>query len=137
MIDQTSFLGKGWGFPPTFSKATKTVSMSEEEQDIQESLHILLTTRVGERVMLPKYGCNMDRLLFEPLNTTLQTYMEDLVKTAILYFEPRIKLNKITLTPIAEEGRIEIEVDYTIKTTNSRFNFVYPFYLVEGINQRP
>ena len=137
MIDQTSFLGKGWGFPPTFSKATKSVSMSEEEQDIQESLHILLTTRVGERVMLPKYGCNMDRLLFEPLNTTLQTYMEDLVKTAILYFEPRIKLNKITLTPKSEEGMIEIEVIYTVKTTNSRFNFVYPFYLEEGIKERP
>ncbi len=137
MIDQTSFLGKGWGFPPTFSKATKSVSMSEEEQDIQESLHILLTTRVGERVMLPKYGCNMDRLLFEPLNTTLQTYMEDLVKTAILYFAPRIKLNKITLSPVSDEGVIEIEVDYTIKTTNSRFNFVYPFYLEEGIKERP
>lgn len=133
----TSFLGTGWGFPPTFVKGKKGIIMSSDEQDIQESLHILLTTRVGERVMLPKYGCNMERLLFEPLNTSLQTYMEDLIKTAILYFEPRILLNKVTLDPRPLEGLIEIEVDFTIRGTNSRYNFVYPFYQEEGIKSSP
>ncbi len=106
--------------------------MISAEEDIQSSLEILLSTDVGERVIQPKYGCNLHRLLFEPLDTTLQAYMKDLIKTAILYFEPRIILNDVTLDPEPEEGRININIDYTVATTNTRNNFVYPFYLREG-----
>lgn len=137
MADNQSFLGAGWGFPPTFLKGKNGVVMSADAEDVRQSLHILLTTRVGERVMQSKYGCNMDRLLFEPLNTTLQTYMQDLVRTAILYFEPRIILNAVVLDPQPEEGMIEINVDFTIRGTNSRFNFVYPYYKEEGVKSVP
>ena len=127
-----SFLGTGWAFPPTFTKGDQSVTMVDDEIDIQQSLHILLTTGVGERVMQWKYGCDMTRLLFEPMNTTLRTYMEDIVKTAILYFEPRIILDSLKLVPIQNEGRINIEVNYTIPGTNSRYNYVFPFYKEEG-----
>ena len=111
--------------------------MSSDAEDIRQSLHILLTTRVGERIMQSKYGCNMDKLLFEPLNTTLQTYMEDLIRTAILYFEPRILLNSVILDPQPNEGMIQINVDFTIRGTNSHYNFVYPFYKEEGVKSIP
>ena len=133
MADNRSFLGTGWGFPPTFRRSTGGVDMLSNEADIQSSLEILLSTRVGERVMQPKYGCNMDRLLFEPLDTTLQAYMKDLIRTAILYFEPRIILNDVVLEPEVLEGRILIKIDYTVATTNTRNNFVYPFYVEEGV----
>lgn len=133
MADNRSFLGTGWGFPPTFRRSTGGVDMLSAEADIQSSLEILLSTRVGERVMQPKYGCNMDRLLFEPLDTTLQAYMKDLIRTAILYFEPRIILNDVALEPEVLEGRILIKIDYTVATTNTRNNFVYPFYVEEGV----
>jgi len=133
MADNRSFLGTGWGFPPTFRRSTGGVDMLSEEEDIQSSLEILRSTRVGERVMQPKYGCNMDRLLFEPLDTTLQAYMKDLIRTAILYFEPRIILNDVVLEPDVLEGRILIKIDYTVATTNTRNNFVYPFYGEEGV----
>ena len=106
--------------------------MISGEEDINSSLQILLSTEVGDRVMQPKYGCTMDRLLFEPLDTSLQAYMKDLVRTAILYFEPRIILDDVRLEPEPEEGRILIRIDYTIATTNTRNNFVYPYYLNEG-----
>ena len=64
------FLGVGWGFPPSFNAQLKSVEMTEKEDDIAKSLQILLSTAIGERVMQPKYGCNMDSLLFEQLNTT-------------------------------------------------------------------
>ena len=128
-----SFLGTGWGFPPAFSPDTNGVSMLSDADDIQSSLEILLSTRPGERVMLPKYGCNLDEMIFEPLTTTFKTYMKDLIKTAILYFEPRIEVNQIDLDDTGElEGKILIKVDYTIRSTNSRFNFVYPYYKKEG-----
>ena len=133
MANDRSFLGTGWSFPPTFRRSTRSVEMLSDEYDIQSSLEILLSTRVGERVMQPKYGCNMEKLLFEPLDTTLQAYMKDLIRTAILYFEPRIILENVTLEPVVNEGRININIEFTVATTNTRNNFVYPFYLNEGI----
>ncbi len=129
----TSFLGRGWGFPPTFSKTSADVGMLSNEADIQSSLEILLTTRQGERVMRPDYGCNLDELVFEPLTTTFKTYITDLIATAILYYEPRIDVNNIELDDTGEtEGRILIVIEYTVRATNSRFNFVFPFYKNEA-----
>ncbi len=133
MSDSLSYLGKGWSFPPSFSKASGSVDMLSDVADIESSLHILLSTRPGERVMQPDYGCNLDRLMFEPLTTTLKTYMYDLVKMAILHHEPRIKPDGITFTGSNDnEGLVLITVSYTVVTTNTRFNYVYPFYKNEG-----
>lgn len=127
------FLGVGWSFPPTFNAQLKGVEMTAKETDIERSLQILLTTSLGERVMQPKYGCNMDSLLFEPLNTTVKTIMIDKIKTAILFFEPRIDVRNIDLNMQNElEGEVLVEVDYIIRATNSRYNFVFPYYINEG-----
>lgn len=132
-----SFLGTGWAFPPEFNKKAGEVGMLSDEADIQSSLEILLTTRPGERVMRPDYGCNLDELLFEPLTTTFKTYIKDLISTAILYNEPRIEVNNIDLDDTGElEGRILISIDYTVSATNTRFNFVYPFYKKEATELR-
>ncbi len=126
----TSFLGTGWGFPPEFSNMSNQVGMLNNEDDIQSSLQILLATTQGERVLRPDYGCNLDELIFESLTATFKTYIKDLIATAILYYESRIDVNKIELNDTGEiEGRILISIDYTIRSTNSRYNLVYPFYI--------
>lgn len=132
MSEINSFLGTGWSFPPQFSKTEKTSKLISNEEDIKNSLEVLLATRVGERIMQPKYGCNLDVLLFEPIDTTLKTYIKDLVYTAIYYFEPRIKPDDVILSTLDASGSILIEVQYTIRATNTRHNLVYPFYLEEG-----
>jgi hypothetical protein len=127
------FLGMGWSFPPNFDAGNAGVDMTEKMEDIHKSLEILLTTTIGERVMEPKYGCNMADLLFEPLNTTTITIMKDRIQTAILYFEPRIDAKNIELSTDDElEGVVLISVEYIVRSTNSRFNFVYPYYKDEG-----
>jgi phage baseplate assembly protein W len=127
------FLGTGWSFPPHFRQESRTVEMTEREEDIQRSLEILLSTRVGERVMEPKYGCNLDEYLFESLDTTTKTIIADKVQTAILYFESRIDAKRIEVNTEREnEGIVLIEVEYVVRSTNSRFNFVYPYYKNEG-----
>ncbi len=127
------FLGVGWSFPPTFSKAAGTVTTSVGTEEIEQSLEILLTTSLGERVMLPEYGSNMEDLLFEPVDTSLQTLMIDRIQTAILFYEPRIEIDKIELqTDQILEGVILLILDYKIRASNSRFNFVFPFYRNEG-----
>ena len=132
-MENKSFLGRGWSFPPEFNRESKAVKMLEDEEDIRSSLHILLSTRPGERVMVPGYGCNLDELLFSPLNLTIETYVVDLIRTAILYYEPRIDVNKIEIDQTDEfYGVLLIRIDYTIRVTNSRMNMVYPFYKEEG-----
>jgi len=128
------FLGTGWGFPPTFNKASRSVELIADEQDINSSLEILLSTSLGERIMQPAYGCDLKQLLFEPLNTSLKTYIKNLIKNAILYFEARIKLDHIILVDKQNEGVLEITLEYTVRATNSRYNYVYPFYINEGTN---
>lgn len=131
--DTESFLGVGWSFPPAFFKPGYNVSMIAGETDIQSSLHILLTTRIGERIMQPTYGCDLTRFLFEPIDTTFKTFLKEIIETAILYHEPRIILNGIKIdTDGYLEGKIVITVDYTVAATNARNNFVYPFYINEG-----
>ncbi|MDO6436866.1 GPW/gp25 family protein [Cyclobacterium sp. 1_MG-2023] len=133
MEDDLDFLGKGWSFPPVFEKDSASVKMSTGLIDIQESLWILLSTRLGERVMQPKYGCQLEELQFENLNRTTITYISELIRTAILYHEPRIEVEKIEI--LEEElvsGKVLIKLNYLVRSTNSRMNMVYPYYLNEG-----
>ena len=127
------FLGRGWSFPPTFNRTIPGVEMIEEEADIASSLKVLLATAQGERVMLPQYGCNMEELVFEGLDTRMKTLMADKVESAVLYHEPRVELESVRLDESRElEGVVLIEIRYRVKSTNSRFNFVFPYYKREG-----
>jgi uncharacterized protein len=133
MAENKSFLGSGWSFPPRFSDSTEGLELSVNEHDIAESLLILLTTQPGERVMNPKYGCDLHSQVFNNINASTKTKIEDLISTAIMYFEPRIRLLGINIDDSDQiNGRLNIEISYQIKGTNSRKNMVYPFYLTEG-----
>jgi phage baseplate assembly protein W len=83
--------------------------------------------------MVPDYGCSLEELLFSPLNLSVKTYVIDLIKTAILYHEPRIDAKKIQIDPAEElNGVLLINIEYIVRSTNSRRNMVYPFYKEEG-----
>jgi hypothetical protein len=133
---QKSFLGIGWGFPPVFSNTTSNqLTMVADEEDIKESLYILMHTIPGERLMLPEYGCNLRLLVFESIDTAFNTEVQDVIFKAILSYEPRIKFNYTTIdTSDQLDGVVYITIDYNIITTNTRNNIVFPFYLNEGTN---
>ncbi len=139
MLERRDFLGKGWGFPPEFVKNKAfggEVVMAEGTDDIEQSLAILLRTSLGERVMQPDYGCNMNDFVFDPMNSTLLGFLKDMVYNAILYHEPRIKLEKLEV--VAEstdvvEGYLRFFIDYSVRETNSRYNFVWDYYIKEGV----
>ena len=135
MQHKKTFLGIGWKFPPTFDKKTKSVVLVSEEEDIRESLLILLSTRPGERVMQPEYGCNLSILNFEPANISLLSLARTSIEYAVLHFEARITLENVTI--LADrwyDGIIEINMEYTVRTTNERSNIVFPYYILEGTN---
>lgn len=130
-----AFLGIGWSFPPEFHKHADVlgVKMVDEEADIRESLKILMSTRPGERVMQPFYGCGLNAMVFETINESTITEINDVIERAVLYFEPRITLQSIDIdTESALDGLLKIQLNYTVRRTNTRSNIVYPFYYAEG-----
>lgn len=128
-MDETPlFLGRGFGFPPTFAHGQ--ARMVEDEQDIHESLLILFGTLPGERVLQPKFGLDLSPLLFEPLTTTLRTLLKERITTTLLIHEGRIRVLEVVVDDsLALEGLLQIRLDYSVRSTNSRFNLVYPYYL--------
>ena len=129
-----SFLGTGWGFPPTFRREFYGVEMLSDEADVYSSIGIILATITGERVMLPSFGCNLQPYVFEPMNVPNIAMIEKIVKDALVIHEPRIIVEEVKSTPFQEEGKLEITISYSIILTNTRYNYVFPFYMNEATN---
>jgi uncharacterized protein len=138
MDSQHLFLGTGWAFPPGFDDRQLGAMMVDQNEDIEESLRILMSTRPGERVMHPGYGCDLKRMVFETIDTGALTEIRDMVERAVLFFEARITLDQLDIdTTELMEGVLRLRLGYTVRTTNSRHNWVYPFYLDEASGQSP
>lgn len=127
-----SFLGKGWAFPVAFEGGVNPTSMVEKEEDIRQSLRIILSTRTGERIMRPEFGTDLHKLVFHNIDLTARTQLRAAIEKAILYWEPRILLTNVSFDMSEERnGIIYILLDYTIRQTNARGNLVYPYYYEE------
>jgi len=127
------FLGTGWSFPPSFTRGGSNLDLVSGAEDIHQSLQILMSTRLGERVMLDNFGCDLSNVLFEELDQSLINTLTSLVSDALLYFEPRILLDGVDVSESnSEQGLLLIQIEYTVLSTNSRFNMVYPFYINEA-----
>lgn len=125
------FLGTGWKFPLTL-EADGHIALSLEDEDIREAIVIILSTTPGERVMRPEFGCGIHEYVFSVINSNNLLLIEDEVKRALVLYEPRITVDNIHIQPDASDGgKLMIHIDYTILSSNSRFNMVYPFYLTE------
>lgn len=130
-----AFLGRGWSFPPSFDRINNGNQMVSDLTDIEESIRIILGTTPGERIMQPKFGCHIKQMVFEQISANLIAKVNHLISHALLNFEPRIKfLQANFLDDINGEGVVHIRIEYSIITTNTRHNIVYPFYIAEGTN---
>lgn len=125
-----NFLGRGWKYPLSFTKAG--VLMSEAEDDIDESLRILLTTYPGERIMHPDFGCRLRDYCFRNYDGEFVALIVDEIQRAILFHESRINVENIVVARPDENGVVKIKIEYTVRLTNTRRNMVFPFYLNEG-----
>lgn len=128
MTIDKDFLGKGIKFPVNVKN--EQISTSSGEELIRESIMIILGTAKGERVMRPDFGCGINELVFAPNNTSTATLVAFYIKEALLKFEPRVEVLDVTAMPDEDErNKLNINIDYRVKTTNTKRNLVYPFYL--------
>ena len=123
------FLGKGWKFPGQVAKDGSIV-LSEYEEDIREAILIVLNTELGERVMRPDYGAGIQKHVFAPLNTTTMSLVSFEVREALIRWEPRVEVLKVDVSiENAAQGKLSVQIEYQVRSTNNVFNLVYPYYL--------
>ncbi|MEN6350350.1 MAG: GPW/gp25 family protein [Syntrophomonas sp.] len=129
-----NFMGRGWKFPVEVDKATGRIRMSEGEEDIKESIRIILGTSKGERMMRPEFGCELRDFVFGITDVTTLRLLENKIKESITIWEPRVEDVKVEVALDDEvPGKLNISITYMVRSTNSLFNLVYPFYINEGI----
>jgi len=127
----TQLVGRGLAFPPQVDDRG-SVALTTNENEIQQAIYIILSTAPGERVIRPEFGCRIFDYIFAPANNATASAVEIEVRTALIRWEPRININKITVTPTpGANGMLLIDIDYEIKATNDRRNLVFPFYLMQ------
>lgn len=130
--DPKAFLGVGWAFPFRID-ADGGIGTAIHEDDVHQSIRIILGTSPGERVMRPTFGAGLNAFLFEPINVTTLTQVQARVRDALIDWEPRIEVTTVRATRDASEpGKVNIEIQYRVRATNAVGNLVYPFYLQEG-----
>jgi len=127
---EKEFLGRGWKFPIELGH-DGAFTLSQGDEDIKEAIIIILKTAKGERVMEPEFGCDIHSYVFEVINQTTLMRMQEEIRKALLLYEPRIEVIDIN-SDYVEEGKLEFNIEYSVISTNSRYNLVYPYYINEG-----
>lgn len=133
MTGNKSFMGRGFKFPFGVDPAAKRIAMISAEDDIKESIQIILRTNIGERVMLPEFGTSAGDFLFSDSSTERISALESNVREALERWEPRI--SDVEVNAVDNGGSrnmVELNITYAVRMTNNRFNMVYPFYMMEG-----
>jgi uncharacterized protein len=131
-ISDGNFLGSGWAYPILIN-SVGSLNVSRFEKSIAESIQIILGTSKGERLMRPDFGCDINDLVFAPNNSTTHSLLCYHIEEALVKWEPRIILEKVeAATSEFDESQIDISIQYKVRSINSAFNMVYPFYLERG-----
>lgn len=133
MDERKNFLGRGWAMPVDIDPHTGLVATAEYEEDIRQSIRIILETARGERVMRPSFGCGIHDLVFEAVDTTTLQRIRSEVEEALRRFEARVDVLEVRADEDATaEGKLLVEVEYQVRRTNQLGNLVFPFFYREG-----
>lgn len=125
----TDFSGRGWNFPVRLSTSGQ-IELVPGEESIRQSIWTILSTAPGERVMRPGFGCGLYELVFGVNNAATATAVSRAVREALATWEPRIDVLGVSAGPDpADPSILLIGISYQVRSTNSRYNLVYPFYL--------
>jgi uncharacterized protein len=130
-----AFLGSGLAFPP-LPDSRGALAMVSHEEDVRQSIQIILATNPGERVMRPEFGAGLRDFVFEPADLSTMHRLQKRVYESLIDWEPRISVEKVevTLDP-STKSTLYINIRYLVRGTNTVANLVYPFYLQEGSRQ--
>jgi uncharacterized protein len=129
-VADPSFVGRGFRFPMGVDH-TGSIALTYGPEDMDCSIRVVLSTAPSERVMRPQFGCKIWDLLFEPVNANTLGLMAQAVRESVAQWEPRVQVEDVVVTPDSDDSAlVHIHLTYRVRTTNSRRNLVYPFYVI-------
>ncbi len=129
---KSDLIGRGWTFPVKTDSNGRMRFLGGVEK-INQSIWLILSTAVGEREMLPEFGCGIHDLVFEANSAGLRFSIQEKVKEALARWEPRIENVEVRVeTPPDEPSHLMIEIEYKLENNNAVYNLVYPFFIDEG-----
>ena len=129
-VNARPHLGIGWSFP--VRPENGRLCYAAYEEDVEQAIGIILETARNERIMRPHFGGGLHNYLFEGNSAVTHRSLEENVKQALLEWEPRITVEKVTVTVAPKEPNLLfLAIDYVVRRTNAFYNRVYPFYLTE------
>ncbi|MEZ9360304.1 GPW/gp25 family protein (plasmid) [Vibrio cyclitrophicus] len=127
----TKVYKRGWSFPPLFT--SDGVKMSEDIEDITQSLSILFQTLPGERIQHPEYGCDLHPFMFKNISDTLFSDIEEQIKMAVLKYESRAIVTQIYFkVDDAQRGKIRIQVNYQLNGSDIEHQWEGGLQLFDG-----
>ena len=123
-------IGRGLSFPLKIGSQGRMI-LTNENNELQQSIMIILMTPIGQRVMRPTFGCRIHELLFAPNNADTISSAQQYVEEALAMWEPRIDVGSVDVFPDPDNhGCLLIDIKYSPKATNDERSLVYPFYLI-------
>jgi phage baseplate assembly protein W len=123
-------LGSGIAFPLQVDRRGG-IALASDEADVDQAIHLILSTAKGERPMRPEFGCGVHDFVFDTIDASTIGKMELAIREALDRWEPRVIVETVEfdLDEIAD-GRLIIDIGYRIRVTNTIRNLVYPFYVI-------
>ena len=124
-----SFIGRGFNFPLKID-SNGSVAMSDDEENVEQSIRLILGTAKGERLYRSHFGCAIHDLVFQPNNHATAARVAGAIKESLTEYEPRVKEIKVYAEPDSYEANLmNVHISYVVRALNKRENMVYPFYL--------
>ena len=133
-MNENTFLGQGWAFPPSFDNVFYGVGLSAGVDNINQSIDLLLKTPKGSRSLMPNFGSNLSSFVFQRMTAALQEELIQSVERTLLNFEPRIKVLDVKVEMSADAATVLVQIVYLVIQTNARHNHVFPFSVIEATN---
>src|SRR5262245_28655533 len=106
-------------FPPRVA-ADGRIAWSADEDNVRESVRVILLTEPGERLMREEFGCGLRRFLFEPNTPTTRELIRERVTAAITRWEPRVTVDDVVASASSDDARlVEILVLFRLVATQA------------------
>lgn len=119
MPRRQNIFGQGLSFPPRVG-ADGRLAWSEGEENVRESIRVILMTEPSERLMREEFGCGLRRFLFEPNTVTTRTLIREQVVATIRRWEPRVAVEEVTVEADEEDPRlIGIQIHFRLVATQA------------------
>ena len=126
------FIGRGWAFPIR-TDTNGGIALVGREREIAEAIRLIVSTTPGERPMRPEFGCRIHDFVFAPADAMTASAISDEVTRAVTMWEHRVDVEAVDVLQAPDDQTVfYIDIHYRLKATNSRYNLVFPFYVIPG-----